>query len=82
MRWYEKALQVYERRGETGSAAKCYLSLGNLCLAKVVGQRRDFASAKKWFGKALECDDNATWRDRLTLYGRVWRYRLLSVFSK
>jgi hypothetical protein len=63
-------------------AAKCCISLGNLSLTKITGKGRDFAAATNWFRKALAIDANATWRDRLTLYGRLWRYKLLGVFMK
>lgn len=80
--WYEKALTVYEKGGDMANAAKCCLSLGNLCLSKVVGMQRAFVSAKKWFRKALETDDTATWRNWLILHARLWRYRFLSVIGR
>jgi len=78
-KWYEKAFETNVKRAAMDQAAKCCTSLRNLCLAKIVGEPRDFDAAKKWFRKALEIDDNATWRDWLTLYGRLWRYRFLEV---
>ena len=80
--WYKKALEVYQKRRDMDSAAKCCLSLGNLCLSKTPDKRIDYAAAQQWFRKSLELNPNATWRDRIVLFVRPWRYRLRILLAR
>jgi tetratricopeptide (TPR) repeat protein len=80
--WYEKAFEAHEKRSAMDEAAKMCIALGHLSFAVIVGRQRDLDSAARWFRKSLEIDANVTWRKRLTLYARLWHYRLLSFLSK
>ena len=62
--------------------ANSCIDMGNLCLSKAAGKKRDVAAAENWFRKALELDANAKWWDWLILYARLWRCRCLDVVSK
>ena len=80
--WYREAMQAHEERGATDCVAKACMSMGNLELARSSSKRPDFRSSKKWFQKAIELGAATSWRERLTIYGRLWRYRFANYFSK
>jgi tetratricopeptide (TPR) repeat protein len=47
--WYKKALEIFERLGLEGDAARDYHQLG------IIAQKRqDFAQGEEWYRKALE----------------------------
>jgi hypothetical protein len=53
--------------------------MATISRAKGVGSRPNVDSAAKWFRKALGIDPNATWRDWLKLYARLWRYKYFKI---
>ena len=71
-----KAAKLYEQAGRDEVSA-VYRQLGLIAY-----WRPDCDGAERWFRKSLEIEGNLTWRNRLTLYARLWRYRFLSFFSK
>jgi tetratricopeptide (TPR) repeat protein len=78
--WYEESFQANQKRSAMDTAARCCVTIGNLCLGRIRDNGRDFPSAKRWFRKAIEVDPAMAWRDRFTLFARLWRYRLFGAF--
>jgi tetratricopeptide (TPR) repeat protein len=91
---YRQALKIAHQAGDLEQEADSYAFLGALdceqrdCGAAITWYEegrirdngRDFPSVKRWFRKAIEIDPAMAWRDRFTLFARLWRYRLFDAF--